>query len=428
MLERMSDDPARIAPWTVLGDRYELGTRLGHGGMAEVFRGYDRVLSREVAVKLLHEGVDESGRARFMAEARTLAGLSHTGLVIVLDAGFDTAGGRANEPGAAPSSVEKPYLVMELVDGPALSRVLAEGPMALDDVTSIGAQVAHALAYVHRQGVVHRDVKPGNVLLGPAGRVKLADFGIARLLDDQGRHTRTGQTIGTAAYLAPEQLTGGDVGVAADVYSLGLVLLEAITGRREYTGNPTEAALARLHRPPAVPQHLPAPWPALLAAMTSTEPAARPDAHEVAELLEGQVSRPLPAVTESTPDAVTSPLLGTAGTETRTSDANQTRVLTAATPSPAQGAGMARTAFIDRAGDALARYPRTLLGRLRDLPPHQRPVLALAGAAVVLVVLIVIGAIVSDEEPDRTPVPADTPAQLREPLQQLHDAVEEAGR
>ena len=202
----------------LLADRYALGDLLGQGGMADVFRAHDGVLDREVAVKMLRDSTaDGSDRTRFTSEARTLARLSHTGLVMVLDAGIE---------------IDRPFLVMELVDGATLADRLRDGPLDIETAASVGVQVSEALAYAHERGVVHRDVKPANLLLDASGRVKLADFGIARLLGDTIRHTMTGHAIGTAAYLAPEQVQGRDVDGRSDVYSLGLVLLESITGRR----------------------------------------------------------------------------------------------------------------------------------------------------------------------------------------------------
>jgi serine/threonine protein kinase len=276
----------------VLAGRYELGARLGQGGMADVYRGIDRVLGRPVAVKVLRESTDdESDRARFVVEARTLARLSHPGLVTVLDAG---TGLRADDagPDTAPMSVDRPFLVMELVDGPTLAQVLADGAVEAARLQSIGSRLAEALAYVHFQGVVHRDVKPANVLLDAEGSVKLTDFGIVRLLGDNARHTRTNQMIGTAAYLAPEQVTGQPVTPATDVYSLGLLLLEASTGERVYPGTALESALARLHQPPRIPDALPAAWRELLGRMTAVDPGARPDAAEVAERLSARDGTP----------------------------------------------------------------------------------------------------------------------------------------
>ena len=206
--------------------------------MAHVYRATDRVLNRDVAVKLLRNRTpDPSERARFVAEAKTLAKLNHPGLVMILDAGV---------------SDDHPFLVLELVSGTSLSSALARagGSLSPERVADLGAQLASALAHCHAAGVVHRDVKPGNILIGDGDRAKLTDFGIARLLDAATHHTEIGSTVGTASYLAPEQVYGAELTTAVDMYALGLVLLEACTGHREYTGTPVEAAVARLHRSP----------------------------------------------------------------------------------------------------------------------------------------------------------------------------------
>jgi serine/threonine protein kinase len=169
---------------------------------------------------------------------------------------------------------------MELVEGETLADLIRRGALPSDRVADIGARLADALGYVHAQGLVHRDVKPANVLLGVDGRVRLTDFGIARLVD-AAKVTATGLTVGTASYLSPEQVTGDPVGPPADIYALGLVLLECLTGKREYPGGAVEVALARLSRPPQVPATLPAGWAGLLGAMTDRNPARRPTAQVV---------------------------------------------------------------------------------------------------------------------------------------------------
>ncbi|SFI47455.1 serine/threonine-protein kinase [Nocardioides psychrotolerans] len=254
-----------------LGERYVLDAVVGRGGVGDVHRATDTLLHRSVAVKVLRQRTaSECDRVRFGSEARTLAGLMHPGLVTVLDVG-DTEG--------------RPYLVMELVEGSTLSGALADGPLPVAEVARILSRVAEALAYAHGRGVVHRDVKPGNVLLGDDGRVKLADFGIARLVGDNVRHTLPGTLIGTVAYLAPEQVTGDELTQAVDVYALGLVLLESVTGAKAYAGPVVEAALARLTRPPHVPDELPARVRDLVRAMTATDPRRRPTAGHVADEL-----------------------------------------------------------------------------------------------------------------------------------------------
>jgi len=241
--------------------------------MARVHRGTDVVLGRDVAVKLL-TGAEPDDLARFRGESRLLARLAHPGIVTGYDAGSD--GGTD-------------YLVME---GPSLSQLLRQRATSSghalppDEAAAIGRQVADALAAVHAAGVTHRDVKPGNVLLDARGRAHLADFGIARSVGAT-RVTRTGMMIGTAAYLAPEQVAGEPVGPPADVYSLGLVLLEALTGAPAYDGSGVEVAMVRLSRAPFLPPTLPAGWLSLLGAMTARDPVARPRAVEVAAALAG---------------------------------------------------------------------------------------------------------------------------------------------
>jgi tRNA A-37 threonylcarbamoyl transferase component Bud32 len=258
----------------LIGGRYRVTGTLGHGGMASVYRAVDEQLGREVAVKLFRIGpVDHGERARAEAEIHVLAGLRSPNLVTLFDAALDTADGDS-------------FLVMELVPGSDLATRLREGP--LDPVTTarVGAQVAEGLAAVHAQGIVHRDVKPANVLLEQDGEhVKLADFGIA-LLRDAARVTGTGTVIGTAAYLAPEQVLGQPVTGEADVYALGLMLLEALTGKQAFPGSAVEAATARLARAPEIDQHLPTAWRTLLHVMTAQHPEDRPSAAEAAARLQ----------------------------------------------------------------------------------------------------------------------------------------------
>lgn len=253
----------------LLANRYRVGELLGSGGMAEVRRGRDTLLARDVAIKLFQPGHDPADAQRFDNEIRTLAGLSHPGLVAVYDADPDG---------------ETPYMVLELVEGRTLRGRLADGPMGVEDVRRLGAALADALAHVHAHGFVHRDVKPSNILLGEDDVPRLADFGLARLTDS-ARLTRADQVVGTAAYLAPEQVRGAEITPAVDVYALGLVLLECLTGHREYGGAEIEAAVARLHRAPEVPDGLPSDLKRLLILMTSLSVARRPTASECARAL-----------------------------------------------------------------------------------------------------------------------------------------------
>ena len=261
-------------PWTpeddarLLDGRYRLEERLGGGAVADVFRAVDERLHRPVAVKLFR-GDAASELQRHEAEMRTLARLDHPSLVTVYDAGDDDG---------------QPYLVMQLVEGDTLAQELGRGPLAADRVARYGAALADALAYVHAQGFVHRDVKPANVLIAADGRVHLADFGIARLVDS-AHVTRTGDVLGTPAYFAPEQVSGDGVGPAADIYALGVMLLECLTGRRPFEGTAMEVAMARLHRDPELPATLPGQWRELLAAMTARDPEQRISASQAADAL-----------------------------------------------------------------------------------------------------------------------------------------------
>jgi eukaryotic-like serine/threonine-protein kinase len=260
-----------IATHTILQSRYRIDGLIDRGGMADVYRGRDVRLERDVAVKVLREVEHER---RFAAEARTLARLQHPNLVRLLDAGTDNGDA---------------FLVLELLDGATVRELLGDGPLAPERVAKIGAETTAALGYIHRRGIVHRDVKPSNLMLDQYGSVRLADFGIARLLGAT-RITGSHQAIGTMAYIAPEQLQGGEVGPPTDVYSLGLVLLECLTGRRAFGGPPAEAAAARLSRDPDVPDALPGPWPALLRAITARDPHARPSAAAIRDRLDGPSS------------------------------------------------------------------------------------------------------------------------------------------
>jgi serine/threonine protein kinase len=279
------EDPTEAVPQAaVIADRYRLDELVGRGGTAEVWRATDTSLDRTVALKLVTVAHDESS-ARAADEAKTLARLSHPALVQVYDAGTDSSG--------------RPWVVMEFVDGETLSAALKRGPLPLEEVRQVGLAVAEALDHVHAQGLVHRDVKPANILLRTGGGAKLTDFGIARLVD-AARVTSTGLLVGTASYLAPEQVAGETVGPATDVYALGLLLLEAITGTREFAGPAVESAMARLHRDPVLPPTLPAVWSSLLTAMTARQPTDRPTAAEVAGVLSRMFEGDSTAVLDAT--------------------------------------------------------------------------------------------------------------------------------
>jgi serine/threonine-protein kinase len=223
-----------MATPTVIGGRYRLDRRLGAGGMSTVFLAIDTVLERQVAVKLLAEHLadDEVFVQRFRHEALAAARLQHPNIVQVFDSGQDEASHRH-------------YIVMEYVDGPSCSDLLREhGRLGIDDTVRIVVEACHGLDYAHRAGVVHRDVKPGNLLISnETGAVKLADFGIAKAAE-QTRVTQVGSVLGTAAYLSPEQAQGKEAGPASDIYSLGVCAYQLLTGRLPYEySSLTELAL-----------------------------------------------------------------------------------------------------------------------------------------------------------------------------------------
>jgi tRNA A-37 threonylcarbamoyl transferase component Bud32 len=242
--------------------------RLASGGMGLVWRAADEVLGRQVAVKLLRREYarDPAFLERFRAEARRTAALPHPGIASVFDYG----------------EIEGPdltaYLVMELVDGAPLSALIArEGRLGTERTLDVVAQAALALGSAHRVGVIHRDVKPGNLLVRRDGLVKVTDFGIARVTGEAAQ-TETGLVLGTAAYLSPEQVAGQPATPASDVYALGLVTYECLAGRRPFSGeHPIALALAhQRHRPPPLPPDVPEPVRALVESAMAKEPEARP--------------------------------------------------------------------------------------------------------------------------------------------------------
>lgn len=213
----------------ILGQRYELVEQLGHGGMGTVHRALDHRLRRTVAVKTLSAelALQPEFLSRFQREAHAAAALNHPGVATVHDVGEDASGG-----------VAEPYLVMEYVEGTTLSHVLKGGALAPDRAVDVVGQVLEALEHSHRHAIVHRDIKPANVMLAGTGRIKVVDFGIAKALSEVAtRLTGTGVAVGTPAYLAPEQIKGGDTDHRTDLYAVGCLLYELLTGRPPYTGD-----------------------------------------------------------------------------------------------------------------------------------------------------------------------------------------------
>jgi len=247
------------------GGRYELDSRIAIGGMGEVWEATDHVIGRTVAIKILKDEYmgDPGFLERFRAEARHAALVNHEGIASVFDYG--------EEDGSA-------FLVMELVPGEALSTIIErEGSLSTDKTLDIVAQTAAALQAAHAAGLVHRDIKPGNLLITPDGRVKITDFGIARIAD-QVPLTATGQVMGTVQYLSPEQASGHPASPATDIYSLGIVAYECLAGKRPFTGESQVAiAMAQINEQPApLPPTVAVPVQNLVMAMIAKKPDERP--------------------------------------------------------------------------------------------------------------------------------------------------------
>jgi eukaryotic-like serine/threonine-protein kinase len=309
----------------LLDDRYSLDEEIGAGGFCAVWRATDTVLARPVAVKVLHAGYahQPEARARFKAEARHAGALSHENVARVYDYG-EPADGQA-------------YLVMELIRGPSLASVLAGGPLPAARTMDLVAQVAAGLQIAHSAGLVHRDIKPANILFTSAGTVQITDFGIAHAVGSAPL-TATGMVMGTPGYLAPERVAGAQAGPASDLYALGIVAFECLTGVRPFAGPPLEVAIAHRDRPlPPLPAWLPAEVADFVMLLTAKDPAWRPaDAGHVADqarrLKDGLISGAISA----RPSALEAPL-----------------TITDALP------GHARGAVQDRAPYGWPRRPRT---------------------------------------------------------------------
>jgi eukaryotic-like serine/threonine-protein kinase len=367
-----------VAPGSVLEHRYRLDDRIALGGVGEVWQGTDLVLRRVVAVKLLRPeyAQDEDCLARFRAEGRHAALLSHPNIAQV----YDCAEQAPPLPG---------FLVMELVDGQSLARLLAGGPLSPARTMGIVAQAARGLQAAHTAGLVHRDIKPGNLLIGRDDQVKITDFGIAQV-PGSARLTRTGLLVGTAAYLAPERASGGPATPASDLYSLGVVAYECLTGQAPFDGEPLAVALAHLQQAmPPLPPPVPAAVAALVAELTAKDPSARPpsaaDVSDRAERL--RTGPPPPAAGPASP-------LSAAGPDSPLSAAAPDSPLSAAAPAsppPAAAPAGLTTAPPELpnepggpppgqagAGDARARPRR----RLSRAGPPARAALVVAAVAV----------------------------------------------
>jgi eukaryotic-like serine/threonine-protein kinase len=370
------------AAGTVLHGRYTLTERIAAGGMAEVWAATDTVLGRTVAVKLLSPALSEQSGflERFRAEARYSAALDHPNITTVFDYGEDD--------GSA-------YLVMELVAGKPLSLVIAEGaPLSAHQTASILIQAANALEAAHRGGVVHRDVKPANILITPSGLAKLTDFGISRLANTASL-TQAGQVLGTAQYLSPEQAMGQDATASSDVYALGVVGHEMLTGQRPFEGDTIVAtALAHVNQPaPQLPDTVPVGIRTVISAALAKDPADRPATAATMALALG-----MPDVAfASVPGSGVAPL---ATNQAATTQAATTQMATnPAATNPAATDQAARTQVLGAVSPPMAQTqampamakpsPPQPPARPADRRPRRHP--ALLPAAIAAIVLAMLG-------------------------------------
>ncbi|MFF0885767.1 protein kinase [Streptomyces sp. NPDC003456] len=361
----------------LLAGRYRLDVEIGRGGMGEVWRAYDETLARAVALKLLlPQDTDATATSRFRLEAQTAGRLNHPHVVGVLDFGeFDN----------------RLYLVMELVDGDSLSQVLAtSGPMPAERVAVLAAQASAGLAAAHAQGIVHRDVKPANLLLDARGTLKIGDFGIARFMDDPGAAlTATGQIVGTGMYLAPERALGKPAGPASDMYSLGCVLYQLLSGRPPFEA---DSAVALLHQHldavPVPPRELgvaglPPAFENYLLGLLAKQPEDRPTAQQAAEWFAGGAWRGLPEpLPEMSPSPRTRPRPAVPSGQGPYRGAETSSPTTYALPSAAGPRGAARAAQAGRPGRG---------GRRGGGGGNRSKAVAAAAAAALFVAAMLIG-------------------------------------
>ncbi|MEV8253232.1 serine/threonine-protein kinase [Rhodoglobus sp. NPDC076762] len=417
---------------TVVGGRYRISALIGRGGMASVYRAQDESLPREVALKLMLPGMtnpDEMRRQR--TEVETLAALNHHALVTLFDAVTETA-----------EAKDRVFLVMEFVDGPDLREAMT-APLPSPVVAHLGADIAEALHYMHGRGIVHRDVKPANILLATSeipGRQyhsKLADFGIARLVDG-AKMTSTGTIIGSASYLSPEQARGSEAEGPSDVYSLGLVLLEALTGQSAFPGSAVETIGARLNTSPWVPDSLGEQWAELLASMTALSAEQRPLPMDVAVALrelasspaaglveiEGEPTRPLTSPSNTVEESLAlEPTKAYTREEPQVTQATQAIDAWAVTNPPAQTAASTRasTAPASSSAPSSARSVALSRGGVKRL-----------GIVAAAILAVTIGAVAWSGAQNQPSAPSDpaspsypaVPGDLGAHLEQLQESVE----
>ena len=402
-----------------LGGRYELTDRIAIGGMGEVWKARDTVLGRIIAIKILKEEYtgDPNFLRRFRAEAQHTALLNHPGVANVFDYGEEEGSG---------------YLVMELVPGDPLSAILdREKVLSPDRSLSIMAQTARALSAAHDQGLVHRDVKPGNLLIDAKNRVKVTDFGIARLAD-QVPLTATGQVMGTAQYLAPEQATGQQATGVSDIYALGIIGYECLAGHRPFTGESQIAiALAQVNDdPPELPESIPEPVRALIMSMLAKEPEDRPaDADKLAAAAEAlrrqdtqaalnSVPGMIPFLTSGSFDSDATQVINTAGFDGM-ADTHATQVIqpsepsstTAAMPAAEGSALSAQSDGYDAEAlpeDGAANFDTSDQEKKRS--PWFWPLIGVVILAALVGIGLWVSSLGSDEEPEPEPSETETVA------------------
>lgn len=393
-----------------VAERFRIDRLVGSGGMASVYQATDLALGRPVALKLFRvHAADPAETERQKAEVAVLARLNHFALVTLYDAGT-----------AAIDGEQRTYIVMEFIDGPDLRSRISAGRLPAPEVAELGADLSEALHYVHARGIIHRDIKPANVLLAPsdfpgrASHATLADFGIARLLDDT-RLTATGALLGTASYLSPEQALGETINGSSDVYSLGLVLLECLTGERAYPGTAIESAMARLQRQPEIPSSLGPEWGTVLEEMLRRDPAERLTAGDAAVRLRALTGVDIELTAEtrlfSVPASETTQMMG--APDTASVGASATAVINAADTATTQRFEPAQPAPSPASSTQRHRAPVT-----------RRLVLWLVAAILVVIAAVVLALTLQSRPPAATPpsYPA-VEGDLGTHLQQLQESV-----
>jgi serine/threonine-protein kinase len=373
-----------------VGGRYRLGARLGHGGMGEVFVAHDLRLDREVALKLLRADLAEQDgmRERVVAEARLAARLTHPHVVGVLDTGEHDG---------------RPFVVMERLSGRTLRDELAAGPMPAERVRDVGLQVLRALAAAHELGIVHRDVKPGNILDAGVGTWKVADFGIAKWVHADETLTGTGELLGSPSYLAPERIEGEQAGPASDLYAVGVLLYEALSGRKPFEGDEPLALAAAIRE---------GRFEAITEIVTDVDP-------DIAAVIDRAMRRD-PAERFEHAESMAAALLGE---EPERASGAETTAIVAPAPAAADGSETVPMPRMERTARLPVQPPAP---RSVGFPRPSRSTLLVAVAivAVALLVILALTIFTGGGAPDpSTANPTTLPAPLEDALHGLEEAV-----